>query len=260
MTPHTRWHWHTTAPWVVIATACLLTHPAVGLDPSLDRATLSGLASPDFATRQNTTRRLLADTQLSDDDLARLYAQAVTPEQKHRLLNVALHHTLWRLRPEKPQRSGRGAIGIRHEGVDPLQFPELQQPALLVVETFPGFPGYAHLQPRDLILNIDNQPFPPDTPAQELTQHFVVQIQNHPAGTTVELTVLRAGKTIKVRCPLASLDALQMMYSNNHAIGPLYLGAWETVRQRLVAREPFQPPLVVPWPTGSNNPDTPPAP
>jgi len=185
-------------------------------------------------TRGEATQRLLTNEQISLDHIAKLYAQADQPEQRHRLLHIARHHALRQIRMETFNQKGRGAIGIRHDSFSADQFPNLNQPGVIVIKTFPGFPGHAHLQPGDLILAIDGQPFPADLTATKTANQFIRAVQAHPAGALVRFTVYRNDQQIPVQLHLAELTSLESMYRNAGRLQGPFLGMWDTLREKIL--------------------------
>ena len=223
--------------WVAPATALPPDHVAV----------LYELGNDDYAVRQSATQRLLAnETDLQA--LGQLYATTQLPEQRQRLLDVACHYTVRRMRLELSANKAKAAIGIRHDAFGADQFPGVDQPGLIVVETFPGFPGHAHLRRGDLILAVDGQPFPADLMPQKIANRFIQTVQKKDAGSPGHFTVYRDGRTIDVRFHLASLHALRTMYQNAQKLQPPFQTRWLAVRRQLAAGQPDAPPLTVSQP------------
>ncbi len=217
--------------------------PAVALRPD-DVAVLYDLASDQFAVRQRMTQRLLADERLDQGDIAQLYTKAHAPEQRHRLLNVARHHAVQEMRQRMfDDQEGSAAIGVRHSAFSAGQIPELDQPGLIIVETFPGFPGHAHLRRGDMILKIDGRAFPADLSTGKTAELFVRIVQEHRAGQSIHLDVHRNGRTVNIQFQLASLSALRAMYKDAQNLQQPFLEQWLSVRHKLVHQQPAIPVL-----------------
>jgi len=196
---------------------------------------LDELANDDFTTRQRASEKLLVDEQLDQETIKQLYSQSHLPEQRHRLLEVARHHALRQMRLEAMDGQGKGAIGIRHEAFSDTHFPILgRRTGLVVVETFSGFPGHAHLRRGDLILAIDDQRFPAGTISDEVADQFVRSVQEHLPGERVSFTVFRHGRLITVQLRLANLNALRSMYKNAQKLQQPFYDRWELIRKNLV--------------------------
>lgn len=211
-------------------------------------ALLKNLVDPDYAVRQRASEQLLANEQLNPDKIKHLYRQSHLPEQRHRLLNAARHHALRQMRLETFSKKGRGAIGIRHEAFSAGQFPKLGQAGLIVVETYAGFPGHAHLRQGDLILAIDQNRFATTLHPDQIADRFIRMVQEHHAGKQIHLAVHRDGRTISIQMRLANLDALSAMYKNAQNLQKRFLDQWLTLRQSIIESPP-QPrtvPLEIP--------------
>jgi hypothetical protein len=197
---------------------------------------LADLASDDFETRQHASGQLLTDDLLSPQDAAALFALAKTPEQRHRLMAVARHHFVERLRTARFPADNRGSIGIVPRGMSRQQLPSLGRSAIRVVHTFPGFPGYAYLEPGDLILTVDDQSMPDNSDAEQLGQRFVSMIQNFRATDTVRFSVWRNGETLLLTFRLAGSDALRALYHpHDQSLQPPFADEWAHFRDQMLA-------------------------
>ncbi|MFW6058949.1 MAG: PDZ domain-containing protein [Phycisphaeraceae bacterium] len=211
------------------------------------RATLQALASPDYAVRERTTWRLLRDDDLSARHIADLYAAAETPEQRHRLLDVARHHAVRRMRDRAFDAPGdRGAIGMTHhrEALPPGSVPGLDLPAIEVIQPMPGFPAYTYLRPGDLIVGLDGE----NLPVEDTMGHFKRVLQSHRPGQRVQLTIHRAGELHEHALRLASYEALNLVYNAGAARMPLrspFREQWLQTRADLLAEGPTPTPLRV---------------
>lgn len=72
------------------------------------------------------------------------------------------------------------------------------QTQVVVVETVPGYPASQVLKPGDQILTVDGKPVTGESSLSSL-------ITSHPAGTVLQLTVLRDGQTLTL--PVASKNS-----------------------------------------------------
>lgn len=248
--PASRFVDHVIAVCVVVC----VTLPAAAL-PSGHVSVLYDLGSDDFTVRRRATEQLLADEQLDEEKIAQLYAKAHLPEQRHRLLAVARHHAVGQMRRQMFDDKGIAAIGVRHTAFSAGQFPELEQAGLIVVETFPGFPGHVYLRRGDVILQIDGRRFPADLSADKTAQLFVHLVQEHQAGELASLVVQRDGRMVTIQLQLASLNALRAMYKDAQNLQQPFLAKWLSVRQKLVGQQGQEPTLRVQSPPDSNGAD-----
>lgn len=205
---------------------------------------LRALANKKYSDRQQATELLLIKDSVTIEQLHGLYQRARLPEQRHRLMSVIRHHAIERLRLERFAQEGRGSIGIVHQAVSKDHLPELDQPAVYVVHTFPGFPGYVHLQPGDLILAINDQPLPAHQAGNQLQAKFVTLVQSHLAGDTPRFTIWRQGEVIHRAFALVNIAALKQIYQDNsQSLRQPFLDAWLEEKHQLEKSLPAIKPL-----------------
>lgn len=235
-------------PLLMLVILLALTPPALGDDaqsaPDAGDPRIAGilaeLGSDDYATRVRATARLLADDELESSRLAELYAAAETLEQRHRLIDVARHHTIRRMRQRIFERADeRGSLGVNFALIRPADLPRLERSAIMVVRPLAGFPAYPHLQPGDLIVGVNGNPMP----RHMMTEDFRDMIQRHPRGERITLTIDREGERLEKRIALASIQALNSVYFHSPAhmqprLSPIFREAWESAREQLVAHGP----------------------
>ena len=194
---------------------------------------LQALGAPDYATRQAMTWQLLADNELTLVEVAQWYRQATSDEQRCRLLDIFRHHAIRQMRQSPPNPAQqKGSIGLSH-GILPANTVRGQpHPAVYVNLTLPGFPGYAHLQPGDLILQLDGQPMPDDL----TSEMFMLMIQSRHLGQRISLDILRENQPRHVSLQLASSDALGQVYARSaRQLAPAFEQAWQALHQALIA-------------------------
>ena len=226
----------------------------------LPMTVLEVLGSNDYEVREAASRRLLADPNLTVQDIAALWPAATTAEQRHRLIALARHHLLRSIVQGQFAGPAAAAIGVIHKPVPPNQVPELDRPAVRIVQTLPGFPGHAHLKIDDLILAIDGQSIPAAPNPAQIASKFVEMVHNREAGSVVRLTVLRDGRTIETRLTLARRSALEAMYTQAkdplappRLVGP-FEARWQLVREQLFAATGDAQTLTVDWPDELDGP------
>src|SRR5262245_2777328 len=73
---------------------------------------LRELGSPEFIVRQRASDKLLADETLSVPQIRKLYDVATLPEQRQRLLEVALHHQVRVVQQSLSQPGGPSSLGV----------------------------------------------------------------------------------------------------------------------------------------------------
>lgn len=203
---------------------------------------LGRLGSTDYTDRQAATEQLLADQPRTEQAIITMYAAAQTHEQRHRLMTVARHQLLRRLRQQVfANKQGPGSIGVAHEVVSPTQLPLLNESAILVIKTLPGFPAHEVLRSGDVILAVVGEaPFTSHRQGVSTTDLFNLYIQKRGAGGTVRLKVYRDRHVITLDVPLASSTALTKMYPRdfNQALAEPFAGQWAKLRTRLEAQGP----------------------
>lgn len=207
----------------------------VASDPDSRQPLLEQLNDDDYFTRQRASRMLMSNDQLTVEAVQQLYVLATTYEQRHRLIDVARHLLLHGLRQAISPNDPRASIGLR-----PGVVLKLGVPAIRVEQTFPGFPGYTHLLPGDLIIAVDDEPIPEGLGVEQLRKHFIEgQIQQHRIGEKIRLTVVRNARQIEIRFRLASLETLEKMYDKTgfHLNEP-YRQHWLHLFNRLRALSP----------------------
>lgn len=197
-----------------------------------DSAVLTALDHEDYRVRQEQTRAMLMDDSLTADDIDRMYQQAESVEQRHRLLRVARHHLIQRLIAERfGDQAGPGSMGLTHHVVE-VNDPQTASPrkGVMVVMTLPGFPAYASLEPGDVIINFAGESIPDKmTPAQ-----FQNLIKSHQSNEQIGLTVLRNGVAVDVPFRLSHNQALSTVYDTSEVtLAEPYQGLWEAERQRI---------------------------
>lgn len=191
---------------------------------------LGQLGSDDYATRQRITRQLRADRTLTDETLAGLLAASETPEQRHRLLDIARHHTLRRAREQMFTEPGKAAIGFTYDVLAAGEMPGLDQSAVQVGCTLAGFPAHSYLEPGDLIVAFDGDLLPDSlTPQYKLLSRLQ-------SGDDVTMTVYRGGQRVSVQVRLARAEALSQMYAvPDLALRPRFVAAWSDAREQLLS-------------------------
>jgi len=204
---------------------------------------LDQLGSEDYVTRQQMTRTLLLDQTLTRQDFSQLITASTSQEQRHRLLAVAMHHTLRQIAEQEFPDDGGGALGVSHRPVSSQSTPSDLQAAILVADTIPGFPAHAHLEVGDLILSVDGQPLP----EKILAEQFKNLIQHRKNGDTIVLSIDRAGHRTQVSFVMSSAEALSKMYGGNpiSLLHP-YVARWQVVRDELIKHAPPVKTLFVP--------------
>lgn len=202
---------------------------------------IAALDHPEYEEREAATTELMQSEALSEKRLTRALRSPSSPEQRHRLLRVAMHHYYRDLSVsgmEAPAGHRQGALGIHTPSesiVRPGDHPKLEHPAMMVTKIYPGFPAFVHLRPRDLIFGIAGEPF-----GSSFSQRrFSELIKEHSSGERVSLMVLRDGKRIEVPVRLASKPRLELiddrlsMANKNPKLYP----SWLRHRQELLGSD-----------------------
>ncbi len=232
--------------------ACLLAAPAPAQTPA-NAPLLERLGHPDYAQREAATSELLLDPHPDSEALRELFLAAPLPEQRWRLLNVIQHHTLTQLRETLFPPDGDPAIGFSHDIRRQARLlPDGREASVVyVVSTLPGFPGFAHLRTGDLIIEVDDQPLPPDLDNALFRQRLQTrevdgQATGREAGEPIALTVIRGTQTLRVELTLATVDALERMYTQSPTLQEPFHSRWNQARDELLAAAPPVDQLHVP--------------
>ena len=219
---------------------------------------LAGLDAAEFAVRESAEAFLLTDNALGKAVLKQLIQQAKSPEQRQRLLRVAEHHVLREMRDRdfgnRPKaedneqagpfqaQSRPASVGYSYEPVLAHENPDADLPGVRVIATMPGFPGYAHLRRGDIIVQINGQGLSNHHREHDITNWVRWQIASHQAGDTINFTVQRDGKLLKVEMVCAEGLALDHMYTTDAfesaARKGQYQREWEEAYQELAAQLP----------------------
>jgi hypothetical protein len=228
----------------------VLTSAAVARDQRLER-----LNDPAYSVRREAFVELLTDQSMTVQSVRDLYAQATTPEQRHRLLDVARHHLLRNIMREKFADSARGSLGFT---LNPLPAASavagVEHPAIVVVLTLPGFPAFAYLEPGDLIVGIDGRPIPDTLAPEAVSTYFTGRVKEHKPAEHIELDLVRQGRKVRVRFAVAPYEALEEFFDERAtrfespgrlkaSYQRLWLEQYELLRQ---LDEPQEPLSVVP--------------
>lgn len=214
-------------------------------EPPDDMAILSGLSNDNYEAREAMSQQLLSDETMTDDRINRLYARASSPEARQRLMDVALHHLLWRLAREQFGRSERASLGVN---LGAIESPSTGQAATYVNRTLPGFPAFVALKPGDLILSIDGKRS--EGRATGPVNFLIAEIQSRRPGDTVLLEIRRSGQDLKQKVTLSNFDALDTMYSNQDGVRLLPEGlpqVGEAVAPPIDAGRPLHPKFHALW-------------
>lgn len=172
---------------------------------------LDELNNADFTIRESATQQMMQSQDLSATELDTLYQLAQTPEQKHRICQIALHHCLRDWIKAQKDLPPAGSIGIRLHAIK--QSEDHTRPAGIVVDaTLPGFPAHEHLQAGDLIIAINNTDLNTKDIKLNLSNVLTTIIKQHRPGQTVKLTILRVGQTLPIQFPVAPADCLGKLY------------------------------------------------
>ncbi len=206
--------------WVMLSVGASLLHAETTTDATtqtstgtvLDDATLAALDADAWPVRENATLRLLRDESLTPDNIAKAFAQKLSPEQRLRLMLVAEHHVIRTMGQRLVTQPGKASLGVALEWLVPEEVAELGRPGARVEATLPGFPAYGVLQLGDLIVALDGQGIDPSIMGEAMVQMLRDMIQKHSAGDVVELTIVRDGLVQQLKVKLGSLDAMRTMY------------------------------------------------
>jgi len=220
-------------------------------DPPTREQLLDQLGSESHEIREAATVALLADDTLNEQAIRELLEQAQSPEQRHRLLRIAEHHIIriaWQAQFQGEQ--SLGSIGFSYDVLAASDNPHHRRPALQILNTLVGFPGYVYLRPGDLVLAL-NGAVPPSGNLV-VTQDWVrAIIGSRGSDGRIAMTLLRDGEVLELDVPCGRLDALQGVYQvSQRGVSlrtPEYEILWPAARRRLLAGLP-EPPRLIPAP------------
>ncbi|MEM7626936.1 MAG: PDZ domain-containing protein [Planctomycetota bacterium] len=192
---------------------------------------LARLDAAEYVVRQAATEQLLTDDSLSPDAIATWAGRELSPEQQHRLLAVARHHTLRQMRLAEFPAEGPGSIGVVQSIQTPPAKDEPAPAGVLITKILPGFPSVGRLYVGDVILAINGDPVEEGPAKDEL---FRARMSQFRAGRVIRLTIQRGDNTIEVDLTLANGAALPQMYpkiNNKFKLAPRFVEGWQEERR-----------------------------
>ncbi len=175
--------------------------------------------------------------------LVSMYGTAWIGEQCHRLLAVARHNLLRRMRFDGCHKVGEsGLIGIAYEGWIFTSLPDLNRPAIMVVRTLSEFAAHERLRCGDLVLAVDGHQLVENSHPNRLSQEFSVLIGSKQAGKAIRLSIFRDQRILDVILPLAATRALEEMYLRKigYDLAEPCRGQWMRLQSRLEALGPLR--------------------
>jgi len=226
------------------------------------RDAMRKMRSSSYADREEATRTLLADTDLTLERIDQLRTVATTPEQQQRLSRLAEHHLIREMWQSARIDNQPPHLGICVEAVLPEMDHRLATPAVHVRAVMIGFPANGLIEPGDLIVAMDGRPIAHHGSPIKTAAAFEQKVQEKRVGQLIRLKVLRDAGSHTVRYRLPSKTAVQIffnpstgdMHPNTQALRDL-LGMrdrlMEMVEPAAVLRSPFDP--------GDLDPPAPPA-
>jgi len=180
-----------------------------------DTDALDVLNHDDFAVREQITADLLADETLTVERIDAMIADAWSPEQRHRLLDVARHHFIRDIIRAEFGHGAQGSLGVTISPGDIGQVDGLDEPGVFITRTHPGFPAYTRLKADDFILAVNDHAPDPELIGRQLTSYLIDQIKGYAAGERVRMTIYRDGTRREVDIQLASRAALDAVYQQD---------------------------------------------
>ena len=206
---------------------CLLALRPVSAQPATPasprRATVADLVAQlddaDYATRLRATQALLGDDSLDARTLVQYCNKSVSAEQRHRLLDITLHHVVAEyvknLPADNDPESNVGAIGtLLLPALTAAHMPDLNTSAVRIGQPRAGFPAYARLLPGDLVVAFGDKTFPRNGEPEQILLRLTESIKASPQGKDIRLTVYRDGATFPLDVRVGSLSALRLTYND----------------------------------------------
>ena len=219
---------------------------ALAADPArgegVSERALDALDAPAYARREAATRRLMRRSGIGHQQLRAAYARARTPEQRHRLARVAKHHFFRRRQREAAGADGRGAVGVSTVDL-PVGPDRPGQVAVLVIRTFPGFPGHAHLYPGDRIRSVTGT----RVMGPGAGKRFREAVAAHEPGESLRLEIRRGDARQRVTFELGRLEALEALYRGDGSVRAPWRDRWRRARAKIV-----DPPATAPSPESAD--------
>lgn len=219
-----------------------VTQPVSASQPQQDRVTdeeLSQLDHNEWNQRQAASRRLMQNDFLTEPTVIQAYRRAKTLEQRQRLIQLLQHHYLRRLIVRDFTQDKVGSLGLAQEG-QPIDETAPTRPAgVRIRSVFTGFPAAAFLEVGDLIVAVNDRPFPSSAGTDELTLEMRNLIMPQSPGRKVKLKLIRDGQTLELSLPTASMEALRNLF--DPASGELtdqYRQGWEQFLQQAGIKQP----------------------
>ena len=228
------------------------TTPEIDTDPPTRDEWVGLLAAPDYPTRAEATTALLQDNTLDAQVLRAMLEDpsAAHPERRHRLLMIAEHHLMreiveaWTAENIPADEHQKAAIGFSYDPILPANNPYSEHAAVMLLVTMPGFPGYAYLQPGDVVLAINDQT-PRARTLQAVREWVRGTVGARRVGDQVRMTVQRGEDTLELVVPCSGIQSLSATYATsgqgNANRKPHAQQAFETAYLRLTDGLPYGP-------------------
>lgn len=195
----------------------------------LERETLQRLGAARPKERVQATQALLRREDLGLAAVRDALRRAEAPEIRCRLLAVARHWFLRARAAEGFERRNQGAVGMHPVAVGGGK--DARRAGILVADTFPGFPGHAHLRPGDVILALDGERLAYDNTLPD----FQKRIKQRAPGDRVRFRLRRDGRPHTVAFRLGALSALNAFYQARKGLRQPHAGAWAERYEKLRA-------------------------
>jgi C-terminal processing protease CtpA/Prc len=176
---------------------------------------LDALNHDEYPVREQATADLLADETLTAKRIDALFADAWSPEQRHRLVDIARHHFIRDIIRTEFGHGEQGSLGVTISPGEIGQVAGLNQPGVFITRTHPGFPAYTKLKTDDLILAVNGNAPGPELTGGQLTSYLIERIKGYAAGEHVAMTIYRDGARHEVDIQLASRAALDAIYQQD---------------------------------------------
>ena len=201
-----------------------------------------------YKVREHVQQYLLSDQSIDLDAVLKMMETTTSDEQRFRLIRIARHHVLRNIRIKDFKDDGirnrrdKAAIGFTYAPLLASDNPFSDNPGATILSTMPGFPGYEMLRVGDILISVDGQTIRATASENNITQWIAWWISVHQPGDTINLTIIRRGKTLAIAVQCAQQSALTTIYKDNMATDfPLnepYNTAWEKALAALNEKMP----------------------
>jgi len=184
-----------------------------------------------YDVRQKAMLELMWQDDVSDQQIRERLQATDSIEETHRLYAVLRNRLIYSFYRDNQFPSENGSLGLLPEAVPANYVSNQSNVGIRVGLTIPGFPAHGHLMLGDVILKVDGQPIPEESPKDWFTNH----LKELGPGQPVQFDVLRHGQDIQVETFTISGQALRNLLRPKlpRSLNTQYLSPLNTMRNQV---------------------------